>query len=91
MSAVSLSEARRDRLDVLTGAGRSHARALLLADASEGGPARDDERIAAASGQSPAAAARARERFGTGGFDGAVRVRGDRAARPAIGAAAEAR
>ena len=70
MSAVSLSDARRDRLDAPTRTGRTpaqairHARAPPPADAPDDGPARDDERIAAASGQNPAALARARERFG---------------------------
>ena len=88
-SVVSLSEAERDRLDELTRTGRSHARTirhartLLLADASDDGPAWDDERIAAALGQSPATVARTRKRFVAEGLDEAVRARGDRTGPPA--------
>ena len=93
---VSLSETQRDRPDALTGAGRSRtgairpARTLLLAAASDGGPARDDERIAAAPGQSPAAAARTRERFVAEGLEQVPRPRPrrpGRSARPALAAA----
>ncbi len=96
-SVVSLSGAQRDRLDALNRTGRSHARAirhartLLLADASDDGPAWDDERIAAALGQSPATVARTRKRFVAEGLEQAVRVRKTGPGRPPkIDGAAEA-
>ncbi|QDT14151.1 helix-turn-helix domain-containing protein [Alienimonas californiensis] len=95
--AVSLSDAQRDRLDDLTRTGRSHARAirhartLLLADASDDGPAWDDERVAAAVGCSPATVARTRKRFVEEGLDQALRVRrGGPRRQPKIDGAAEA-
>ena len=85
---VRLSDEQRDRLDTLTRTGRphvravEHARTLLLCDASEAGPAWDDERIADALGCSPATVARTRKRFCAEGLDEAVRVRKGGPGRP---------
>lgn len=78
---VRLSNEQRDCLDALTRTGRSHARTiqhartLLLADASDQGPAWADEKIADALGCSPATVARTRKRFVAEGLDEAVRAR----------------
>ena len=85
---VRLSDEQRHRLDDLTRTGRphvravQHARTLLLADASDDGPAWDDERIAVAIGCSPATVARTRRRFCGEGLDEAVRVRKGGSGRP---------
>lgn len=85
---VFLADDQRDALDVLTRTGTSHARAiqhartLLLADASDEGPAWDDGRIAVAVGCSPATVARTRKRFVAEGLDEAVRVRKGGPGRP---------
>jgi len=86
--AVCLSDEQRDRLDKLTHTGRQHVRALqhartlLLADASDDGPAWDDERIAVALACSPATVARTRKRFGAEGINEALRVRKGGPGRP---------
>ena len=86
--AVCLSNEQRDRLDALTRTGRSHARTirhartLLLSDASDDGPAWDDERIAAALGCSAPTVARVRKRFLAQGLDEAVRTRKGGPGRP---------
>jgi hypothetical protein len=85
---VRLSDAERDRLDRLTRAGTaharttSHARALLLTDASDGGPGWTDEKAADALGTSPQTIARTRRRYCTEGLDEALRVIADRLGRP---------
>lgn len=85
---VLLSDDDRDRLDALTRTGTSHARAiqhartLLLADASDDGPAWDDERIAVAVGCSTATVARTRKRFCAEGLGEALRVRKGGPGRP---------
>jgi hypothetical protein len=94
---VRLSDHERDRLDRLTRVGSaharalSHARALLLTDASDGGPAWTDEKAADALGTSPATVARTRRRYCTEGLDEALRTRkGGPGRRPKIDGAAEA-
>ena len=94
---VRLSEAQRDRLDRLTRTGTAHvrsiqhARTLLLADASDDGPAWTDEKVAGALGVSPQTVARTRRRFVVHGLDEALRVIADRPGRPPkIDGAAEA-
>ena len=94
---VRLDPEQRDCLDDLTRAGRphvrtvQHARTLLLCDASDDGPAWDDERIAEALGCSPATVARTRKRFLAEGLDEAIRVRRAGPGRPPkIDGAAEA-
>ena len=78
---VRLSDADRDRLDRITRVGSAHARtiaharALLLTDASDDGPAWTDEKAADALGTSPYTIARTRKRFVTEGLDEAVRTR----------------
>ena len=85
---VCLSDEQRDHLDALTRTGRSHARTiqhartLLLTDASDDGPAWDDERIAAALGCSAPTVARTRKRFLAEGLDEAVRARKGGPGRP---------
>lgn len=85
---VRLSDEQRDHLDALTRTGRSHARTirhartLLLTDASDDGPAWDDERIAAALGCSAPTVARTRKRFLAEGLDEAVRTRRGGPGRP---------
>ena len=94
---VRLTEDERDRLDRITRTGRAHARtiaharALLLTDASDGGPAWTDEKAADALGTSPATVARTRRRFYEEGVDEAVRTReGGPGRPPKIDGAAEA-
>jgi hypothetical protein len=94
---VRLSDDQRDHLDALIRTGRSHARALqharalLLTDASDGGPAWTDEKAADALGCSPQTVARTRRRFVTEGLEAALRVIADRPGRPPkIDGAAEA-
>ncbi len=94
---VRLCDEQRERLDDLARSGTRHVRAvrhartLLLADASDDGPAWDDERIAEALGCSPATVARTRKRFRAEGLDEAVRVRkGGPGRPPKIDGAAEA-
>lgn len=85
---VRLDGEQRDRLDDLTRTGRphvravQHARTLLLCDASDDGPAWDDERVAEALGCSTATVARTRKRFCAEGLDEAVRVRKGGPGRP---------
>lgn len=85
---VRLSDDERDRLDRLTRVGSApartiaHARALLLADASDDGPAWTDEKAADALGVSPATVARTRKRFVAEGLDEAVRTRRGGPGRP---------
>jgi len=85
---VRLSDEQRTRLDTLTRTGTrhvravQHARTLLLADASDDGPAWDDERIAAALACSPATVARTRRRFCDEGLDEAIRARKGGPGRP---------
>lgn len=85
---VSLAEEQRHRLDRLTRTGHAHARAirhahiLLLADASESGPAWTDEEIADALGCGTATVARVRRRFVTEGLGEAIRVRKAAPGRP---------
>lgn len=94
---VRLSTDERDRLDRLTRTGRphvrtpQHARALLLTDASDGGPAWADEKAADALGTSPATVARTRHRYCTEGLGEAIRTRkGGPGRPPKIDGAAEA-
>ncbi len=78
---VRLDPDQRHRLDRLTRAGRTHARAiqhariLLLSDAADDGPAWTDEKIADALHCGTATVARIRRRFVTEGLDEALRVR----------------
>jgi hypothetical protein len=95
--AVRLSDDERDRLDRLTRVGSAHARAiaharaLLLADASDGGPAWTDEKVADALGTSPQTVARTRRRYCAEGLDEALRTRkGGPGRPPKIDGAAEA-
>jgi transposase len=92
-----LTDDQRDHLDALVRTGRSHARtlqharALLLTDASDDGPAWTDEKAADALGCSPQTVARIRRRFVTEGLDAALRVIAERPGRPPkIDGAAEA-
>ena len=94
---VRLTEDQRDHLDALIRTGRSHARTLqharvlLLADASDDGPAWTDEKAADALGCSPQTVSRTRRRFVTEGLDAALRVIAERPGRPPkIDGAAEA-
>ncbi|MEM9996546.1 MAG: helix-turn-helix domain-containing protein [Bacteroidota bacterium] len=85
---VRLSNEQRDHLDALTRTGRSHARTiqhartLLLADASDHGPAWPDEKIADALGCRPATVARTRKRFVAEGIHEAIRARKGGPGRP---------
>ena len=86
---VRLSTDERDRLDRVTRVGSAHARAiaharaLLLTDASDAGPAWTDEKKAAdALGVSPYTVARTRKRFVTEGLDEAIRTRKGGPGRP---------
>lgn len=85
---VFLTDDQRDALDTITRTGTSHARTirhartLLLTDASDDGPAWDDERIATALGCSPATVARTRKRFVAEGLDEAIRTRKGGPGRP---------
>ena len=85
---VRLSDEQRDALDALTRRGAhhvravQHARALLLTDASDAGPAWSDEKAADALGCSPATVARTRKRFVREGLDESVRVRKGGPGRP---------
>ncbi len=75
---VRLTEEERVHLEGLLRRGKAHtrkllyARILLKADASEGGPAWTDERIAEAFGTSAATVARERRRFSEEGLEVAL-------------------
>lgn len=79
--AVRLSDAERQKLDRFTRTGRAHARSiqhariLLLADASDDGPAWTDEKIADALACGTATVARVRQRLLQHGLDEALRAR----------------
>ncbi len=85
---VRLSDDERDRLDRITRIGSAHARtitharALLLTDASDDGPAWTDEKAADALGISPATVARTRHRYCTEGLGEAIRTRKGGPGRP---------
>ena len=85
---VRLSDDQRDHLDALTRTGTrhvravQHARTLLLTDASHGGAAWTDEKVADALGCGLATVARTRRRFCEEGLDAAVRVRKGGPGRP---------
>lgn len=94
---VRLTDDQRDHLDRLTRTGHAHvrtiahARALLLTDASDDGPAWTDEKAADALGVSPPTVARTRRRFCEEGLDEAIRTRkGGPGRLPKIDGAAEA-
>ena len=78
---VRLTHEERERLEALVRRGRAHARSLLYArillkaDASEGGPAWTDERIADALETSAATVARERRRFLEEGLEVALMPR----------------
>lgn len=86
--AVCLSDDDRRHLDRLTRVGRAHARSiqhariLLLADASDDGPAWTDEKVADALGCGASTVARVRKRFLKDGLDEAVRPRREAPGRP---------
>ena len=96
---VTLTEEERQQLHELIAAGKAsakklaHARVLLKADASHGGPAWPDARIAQAVEVSVATVERVRERFVEQGLDAAlVRKKQDRPSRERkLDGAAEAR
>ncbi len=75
---VRLSEEERQRIEALIRRGGAHARSLLYgrillkADASEGGPAWTDERIAEAMETSTDTVARERRRFAEDGLEMAL-------------------
>ena len=85
---VRLSDEQRRRLDRITRTGASHARTirhartLLLADASDDGPAWTDEKIADALGAAPQTIARTRRRFCAEGLAEAIRTRKTGPGRP---------
>jgi hypothetical protein len=85
---VRLSGDERDRLDQITRVGSAHARtitharALLLTDASDDGPAWTDEKVADALGTSPATVARTRRRHCSEGLNEAIRTRKGGPGRP---------
>jgi hypothetical protein len=94
---VTLSEEERQRLERLIRRGRTparaqtHARILLKADESEGGPAWKNAAIAAAVEASELTVSRVRRRFVEGGLEGALQ-RKEQARRkaPALDGAQEA-
>ena len=75
---VRLTDEERERIEKLVRRGRAHARSLLYArillkaDASEGGPAWTDERIAEALETSADTVARERRRFVEDGLEVAL-------------------
>ena len=75
---VTLTAAERQQLQGLITTGKaaakklSHARVLLKADAAEGGPAWDDQRIADATEVSTDTVARVRQRFVEHGLEAAL-------------------
>ena len=75
---VTLTTEERQQLSDLIAAGKAaarklaHARALLLADESEGGPGRTDEAISEAVAVSVATVGRVRERFVEQGLEAAL-------------------
>jgi transposase len=75
---VTLTDEERSELQELIAAGKAsakrlaHARVLLKADASDGGPAWPDARIAEAAELSVATVERARQRFVEQGFEAAL-------------------
>jgi hypothetical protein len=75
---VALTPAEREPLEALVRSGRRSARAvtrariLLLADQGEGGPGKEDRRIAEALGCGQRTVERIRERFVTRGLDAAL-------------------
>ena len=77
-AVVRLTDDERRRLDRLTRVGTAHARAiqhariLLLADASDDGPAWSDEKVADALGCGAATVARVRKRLIKDGLDEAI-------------------
>lgn len=94
---VRLCDDQREHLERLTRTGRTHARtlqharALLLTDASNQGPAWTDEKAADGLGCSPQTIARTRRRFCVEGLEAALRVIAERPGRPPkIDGAAEA-
>ena len=85
---VTLTAAERQQLQGLITTGKaaakklSHARVLLKADAAEGGPAWDDQRIADATEVSTDTVARVRQRFVEHGLEAALtRKKQDRPSR----------
>jgi transposase len=96
---VTLTDEERRGLSAVIAAGKAaaqklaHARILLKADASVGGPARPDHRIAEAIEVSPATIERVRQRFVEQGLDAAlVRKAQERPSRlPTLDGRAEAR
>jgi transposase len=95
---VTLTAEERARLEEMTRTGKAaaykltHARVLLKADASEGGPAWHDEQIASALDVSRATVERLRQRFVEQGLDACL-ARKEQARRraPVLDGAAEAR
>ncbi len=87
-AVIRLTDDERRRLDRLTRVGTAHARAiqhariLMLADASDDGPAWTDEKVADALGCGSATVARVRRRFLNDGFDEAIRPRREVPGRP---------
>jgi transposase len=85
---VTLTAEERQQLQGLSATGKAaakkltHARILLKADAAEGGPAWDDQRIADATEVSTDTVARVRQRFVEHGLDAALtRKKQDRPSR----------
>jgi len=75
---VTLTSDEREQLEAMTRAGKrsartiTRARALLLTDQGEGGPAWEDARVAQALGCGHRTVERVRERFVTDGLDAAL-------------------
>jgi transposase len=75
---VKLTEEERERLERMISTGKesarklAHARILLKADESEGGPCWKDEQICEAIGVSPSTVRRARQQFVEEGVDAAI-------------------
>src|SRR3954464_378581 len=86
---VTLTDEERQQLQALIAAGKSaarkltHARVLLKADASPGGPAWTDQRIVEALGVGVATVERVRQRFVEEGLEAALgHKKPDRPSRP---------